>query len=165
MISAASRGFSLFTLLIFCSGSGQLLATPPEKNSLSASRVTLHSPGNQSLAEVVAAITKQTGMELDISGFDETTQTKVDWNDIEFWNALQDLATAVNGRWEMTPKSKMPKLVKATNPQAPKVYVEGPFRIAARDILVRSDLVSGRTFYDLTLEVAWEPADSGVPHR
>jgi hypothetical protein len=155
MFSSLSRHATVITLFFFCSSSGQVLAVARDGGSIAASTVSLS--GNRTLAEIARTITSQTGTELDISSFDGDSNLNVNWNKREFWNALEDLAGLVGGRWEMTPKSKAPKLIKSTNKQAPKAYVDGPFRIAVKDILIRSEFATGRTHYDLTLDVAWEP--------
>jgi hypothetical protein len=122
------------------------LAPPP------ARKVTLG--GNaQPLAALARAIKEQAGIDVDVSALDQTKVIAADYLKVDFWTAIERLAersdsriTTIGGKIALKPGKS----------QAP-THVSGPFRFAAREVIVRSDQEAGTTTYDVTLDVCWEP--------
>jgi hypothetical protein len=107
------------------------------------------------LKDIVAELSKQTGMEVDVSNFDANQKLNVSFDHTEFWKAVDQLAEKVGGRVAVGLDGKI-RITKSTGPRAANV-VDGPFVIIPRAIETRLDLQSGKAAYDLTIDVAWEP--------
>jgi hypothetical protein len=122
------------------------LAPPP------ARKVALGSE-SKPLATLAREIKEQTGIDVDVSTLDQTKAIAADFINVDFWTAIERLAersdsrvTTVGGKVALKPgKSAAP------------ACVSGPFRFAVREVIVRGDLETGSTTYDVTMDVCWEP--------
>jgi hypothetical protein len=130
---------------------GQMATEAP----ISGKKFSLNAP-NSTLRSAVEELARQTGLEVEIGGVDGTTPVKAMFAKVDFWTAVDALA-AQSGSRVVIGQGKSVRLVKATNTIPPCTSVDGPFRIAARTVEARLDLQTGKTLYDLTLELAWEP--------
>lgn len=118
---------------------------------------TVTASGERSAAEVAASITKQTGIEIDVTAIDVKLPIKHSFDKTPFWKAVEILAEQTASRVEISRQAKPVRLIPLGNDPRPPVAVEGPFRIEAKQIDIRIDLSTGKSVYDLTLQVAWEP--------
>lgn len=111
---------------------------------------------DETVKSTLEALAKQTGLEVDFSEIDGSKPIKAAFDKAEFWKVVDAVAEQSGSRVAIGQLGKAVRLVPNTNGTKPIISVDGPFRIAAREIDVRRDLISGNTVYDLTLEVAWE---------
>ena len=135
-----------------------LLAVPCPLMAQSSPRnktVTL-SNDTRPLKAVVADIARQTGLEIDISAMDAELPLRDGANKQPFWTVVDRLAEQVNSRVVIGRQGVPVRLMPSTVKDRPPVSVDGPFRIAATSVDARIDLTTGKTVYDLVLEVAWE---------
>lgn len=121
-----------------------------------AARVaTIESPSGT--AKFVAeSLAKQTGLEVDVSEIDVKRPLRVAFDKAEFWRVVDGLADLTGSRVLIGHMGKPVRLVPRANGQKAIVSVDGPFRISAREMEARRDLLNGSSFHDLTLEIAWE---------
>lgn len=122
--------------------------------SIRARAVTFTS-SDLALQEAAAEIGKQTGMEVDVSALDPKRRVNVSFARAEFWKAVDRLAEQAGGRIAVGSDGKV-RLVKAVGPRLANA-VDGPFIVMPRAVEARLDLLTGKTVYDLTIDVAWEP--------
>jgi hypothetical protein len=98
-------------------------------------------------------IREQTGIEVDVSALDPAAKINLNLQNADFWNAVGQLAevtgshvTTTGGRVALKPGKSL----------AP-VSVRGPFRFTVREVYARIDPETGKSTYEVTLEVCWEP--------
>lgn len=129
--------------------SGAALAQPPWP----ARRVQL---GREPLplAEVLAAISQQSGLRFDLTEADRTAQVPGSTTDRPIWEALDQAATATGHRLIPTQKGSVLKLLKST---ASAASHDGPFRVQVRQVQSRHDFDLGRHVTEIGLNLHWEP--------
>ena len=130
-----------------------LLVVAAAQGSMPAARtVTLAAP-TATVAAIARAIEEQTGTALDVSAADATKVIPASFDRVDFWKAVESVAdrtgthiVSAGGKTALKPgKSAAPS------------FVSGPFRFAAREVLVRGDLGGGPATYDVAVDVCWEP--------
>jgi hypothetical protein len=149
-IASAKCAF-LITLVMGCPVRGQ----KPVDESPIQPRVFTFSAKDLALKNVVSELSKQTGLEIDIGSFDPNQPVSATFERTEFWKAVDALAEKVGGRVSVGHDGKI-RLVKAAGPRVANA-VDGPFIVMPRAVEARLDLQTGKTSYDLTIDVAWEP--------
>lgn len=127
-----------------------------EGKPIPARVATIQMP-NATVRSTIEALAKQTGLEVDITAIAGNKPIRADFNKAEFWKVVDAVAEQSGSQVVIGKLGKAVRLEPAGNGNKPIVSVDGPFRIAAREIEARRDLVTGNTIYDLTLEIAWEP--------
>lgn len=110
------------------------------------------------LSEAVRAIQQQSGQKLDVRGIDPTKPTGSAQTGVPFWTGLETLASAVGGRVETGNQGREIRLVplQAHTPPAPS-SVDEAFRTVVRSLNARRDFDTGRTHYEIGLDLHWEP--------
>jgi hypothetical protein len=143
-----------------------------------APRVATIQSANGTIKFAIESLAKQTGLEVDISAIDARKTFKMAFDKTEFWKIVDSIAELTNSQVIIgrpgpavrlipnPPRFKllvfwngwkpMVRLIPNTSVAKPIVSVDGPFRIAAKEILARRDLVSNDSAYDLYLVIAWE---------
>jgi hypothetical protein len=121
-----------------------------------APRVASIQSANATVKFAIESLARQTGLEVDITAIDGSKRFKPTFDKAEFWKVVDGVAEQSGSRVVIGQLGKAVRLVPNTNGAKPIVSVEGPFRISAREIEARQDLISGNATYDLTLEIAWE---------
>jgi hypothetical protein len=124
-------------------------AIPPSRVSFDTTELTL--------AAALAAIEKQTGLTVTPGDADPARPCPVAAvKGKPFWDVLAGLATATGTRVVVGREGRQISFAKPTG-VGPFVSTDGPFRFTAREVTGRTDLQTGRTAYDLTLDTSWEP--------
>ena len=121
-----------------------------------APRVATIQSSNTTVKTVIAALAKLTGLEVDITAIDGSKSIKAAFKGTEFWKIVDAVAEQSGNRVVIGELGKAVRLVPNMNGARPIASIEGPFRISARAIDIRRDLISGNSVYELTLEIAWE---------
>jgi hypothetical protein len=133
------------------------LAADPPTTTIPPACVTLASDDNATLADVLMAIEKQTGLKVNPGPADLSQPIQLrNVADRPFWEVLDELAAATNTRAVVGQQGREIGLGPPTG-MRPIVSSDGPFRIVAKTMAARTDLDSGRTSYDLVLDIHWEP--------
>ena len=104
-------------------------------------------------AALAKAIKEQTGIDVDVSALDPSKHVTPDFNNVDFWTAVEKFAERTGSRVVTSGGRVALKPGKSLLPS----HVNGPFRFVVRETLARGDLQAGTTTYDVTLEVCWEP--------
>lgn len=130
------------TVCVVCLVAG---ATP----GIPAGRVSVS--GGRTLADAAVQIEKQTGMSLDLSAADAGAACGVMVKDVPFWDAVGRLADATGHR------VRAGKRVALVRGEKQPAAVDGAFRVTAKGVNARADYETGRTGYDVAVELAWEP--------
>lgn len=112
--------------------------------------------GGRPLADIVADLAKQTNIPFDLSGANRQAMGKANLTKLPFWNAVEQLAAETGHRVAPGKKGREVRLVRAVGPQV-KASIDGPFRVAVRQVVARNDFESGTTAYDVSLDIHWEP--------
>jgi len=142
----------LLPLIIFCPLSGPVCA---EEKPITP-RFFSFTKETATTALVAGALAEQTGMEIDISALDHGRSIKTVFVKNSFWEAVDALAEQTGSRVHIGRMGKAVSLSPLNDGVRSPVWRDGPFRIVAKDVDARINLESGKTSYDLTLEVAWE---------
>lgn len=148
------RRFLIVSLLTWMVIPWPLYGQTPAATPIAAKKFTFRAL-NSNVQAVVSELTKQTGLEVDLTGIDGKLPINAAFDNSDFWNVIDLIANQSKSRVVIGRRGKAVSLVKSTRLQAP-VSVDGPFRIAAQAVDSRIDLLSGQRLYDLTLELAWE---------
>ena len=106
-------------------------------------------------ATLAKVIKEQTGIDVDVSALDPSKHVTPDFNNVDFWTAVEKFAEQTGSR-VVTAGGRV-ALKPGKSPTPSPSHVNGPFRFTVRETLVRGDLQAGTTTYDMTLEVCWEP--------
>ncbi|WP_339731375.1 hypothetical protein [uncultured Gimesia sp.] len=134
-------------------------------DSLKASRITL--TGKHSLEQILNAISKQTGNQLDSSKLPEkilNNEIQIDFVKTTFWPAIDDLTHKLplayqingsNGYLQLQPATETPPL---QSKQERQIYYDGPFRIEVAGIERRALIGNaGRELLRATFQIQAEP--------
>jgi hypothetical protein len=108
------------------------------------------------VAGVAEAIARQTGMEVDVTAIDGKKPIAGGLGKLSFWNSVEALAEQAEARVAIGKQGNPVRLLPLGKGVRNPVFVDGPFRVSARQVDARIDLQTGKALYDLTLEVAWE---------
>lgn len=104
-------------------------------------------------AKAARAIREQTTIDVDVSALDAGKAVALDLRDADFWAAVGQLAERTGSKVVTTGGRVALRPGKSLAP----VSVRGPFRFTVREVSARIDPETGRTGYEVTLEVCWEP--------
>ncbi len=115
--------------------------------------VTVHGTRTP-LADLLADVTKQTGIPVDAAGIDGAKPCTVDVERLPFWAAVEQVARAAGGRVAVRAGGK--KVVVEPGRPGPAA-VTGPFRVAVRQVRAVKDFDTGKAYTELALDVHWEP--------
>jgi hypothetical protein len=129
-------------------------AAPPTGPAIPPKTVTLNKP-DAPLAEVLGELRKQTGLSVDAPGLSDNLGP-IQFDRTPFWTAVEQLAAKTGTRIALGKQGREIALVKRTGLPAPS-SVEGPFRVAVKQVQSRTDFEAGKAFTDITLDVHWEP--------
>ncbi len=131
---------------------GQAVAQePPKPAPISSKRVTTTAT-ESTLALAVASITKQSGIDFDLSAVDSSLKVEPIVT-TDFWLAAESLAKQTGTRFGPSAAGK----VKFTKGTAAPSSVDGPFRVSVKQVVAKRDFDTDRSVYDVLLEVSWEP--------
>src|SRR5262249_25471116 len=101
------------------------------------------------VSDVVGALAKQTGLEVDISAINGDLPIQAKFDKPAFWTVVAPLAEQTDSRLAIGKQGKPVSLVPLNGGVRLPVSVDGPFRIAARAVDARLDLHTGKAVYDL----------------
>jgi hypothetical protein len=104
-------------------------------------------------AAVARALRETTSIDVDVSALDAGKTFALDLQNADFWAAVGQLADRTDSKVVTTGGRVALRPGKSLAP----VSVSGPFRFVVRDTYARIDAESGRSGYEVTLEVCWEP--------
>ena len=144
------RGGGLRSALLLAVLAVPLLAAdsgpPPAK------KVTLR--GDQlTPVQAARAIREQTTIDVDVSALEAEKTFALDLRDADFWTAVGQLADRTGSKVVTTGGRIALRPGKSLAP----VSVSGPFRFTVREVYARIDPDIGKSAYEVTLEVCWEP--------
>lgn len=122
-------------------------STPPP-----ARTITLTGPA-VTPEQAARAIREQTGIEIDVAALDSATGVTLDLSKANFWTAVQQLADRTGSRVEVSGGRIALRPGKSLAP----VSVSGPFRFTPREVYARIDPQTGKSAYEVTIGVTWEP--------
>jgi hypothetical protein len=125
-----------------------LAAAPP---AVPPTRVTV--PPGRTLAAAAADIGRATGLRLDVSAADAGAAFPPA-ADLPFWAAVQQAADRTGHRIAVTRQGEQIALVRGAGGPA---SIDGAFRAAARGVTAKADYDTGRTAYEVSLDLHWEP--------
>lgn len=106
--------------------------------------------------ELIDSIAKQAGIAIDRSAVPATAKVAMQI-ELPFWQALQKIADQTACRIAIEGKGDRIVLVKNDGLARPTPSVSGPFRVAVKSISAKTDFETGRSSYDVQLELNWEP--------
>ncbi len=104
-------------------------------------------------AELAKVLKQQTGTDVEVSSLDSTKLLPANFDKVDFWTALESIASSADARIVTTGGKIALKPGRSKSPS----YVAGPFRFTANDVQIRGDVETGASSYSLSLDVAWEP--------
>ena len=149
----AARVFCLPAILLAV---GSAPAADPPPTAIAPKTVTL---ANRSvpLAEMLADIAKQTGIAVTADGVDGTRPVTAGFEGTPFWSALDQLAARTDSQLTLRDRGRNVVLTPRPGRPAPPASSDGPFRVAVRQVVAKTDFDTGRTVYEVGLDVHWEP--------
>lgn len=106
------------------------------------------------LADVLADVSKQTGITVEAAGIDGAKSCTIEFEKQPFWNAMEQLAKQVDGR--VVVRSGGKKVAIEPGASFPSA-VNGPFRVNVRQVRSVKDFDTGQSYTELALDVHWEP--------
>ncbi len=130
-------------------------AAPPAGPAIPPKTFTLSKP-DATLANVLGELHKQTGLTVAAQGSDADAPCPAAFTRTPFWSAVEQVAAGTGTRIALNKQGRAIALVKRPGPPAPS-SVDGPFRVAVRQVQTRTDFDAGQTFTEVTLDVHWEP--------
>jgi hypothetical protein len=105
-------------------------------------------------AAIVKTIKEQTGSDVDVSAL-QAAPIVVDIQSLEYWTALERLASATNSHLAIATVDGRVRLQPGKS--LIKSCVTGPFRLSPRGVIIRGEPASGSSNYSLMLDCTWEP--------
>jgi hypothetical protein len=145
------RGLSLARLTVTFG----LLAVPvlaADPGPPAAKKVTLRDDA-VTAAAAARAIRDQTTIDVDVSALDAGKKVALNLQNADFWPAVGQLAERTGSKIVTTGGRVGLRPGKSLAP----VSVSGPFRFTEREVYARIDPDTGKSTYEVTLEVCWEP--------
>jgi hypothetical protein len=130
-------------------------AAPPGSPAIPPRTLTLSKP-DATPSDVLGELRKQTGLTVDALGLDPNSRFHATFDKTPFWSAVEQVAAETGTRVALGRQGREITLVKRTGPPAPSA-VDGPFRVAVRQVQTRTDFQTGRTVAEVTLDIHWEP--------
>jgi hypothetical protein len=107
---------------------------------------------------VAAEIGRQAGIKIVIPRERSSEKVDLKFEKLPFWEALEKLAQATHCRLSLQDQGKQLALLPLEPGRtAPPVQIAGPFRLEMKQIVGKHDFESGSTYYDVLLELTWEP--------
>ena len=104
-------------------------------------------------AQAAKEIRTHASIEVDVSALDPAKTFALNLRDANFWTAVHQLADATGSKVVTTGGRVALRPGKSEAP----VHVQGPFRFTVREPYARLDPETGKSTYEITLEVCWEP--------
>jgi hypothetical protein len=104
-------------------------------------------------AAAVKIIREAASIEVDVSSLDPMKTFAIDVQNADFWTVVAQLADKTGSKVVTTGGRVALKPGQSLSP----VYVSGPFRFTEREVNARIDPETGKSGYEVTLEVCWEP--------
>jgi hypothetical protein len=130
---------------------GSKPAAPPP---VAAKTVTVKT--SSTLTDILAEVTKQSGLTLDASAVDGTAKVNVNFNNTPFWAAVEAVADQAN--CFVSVAGTKVKLTKRPNGVgAVPSGIDGPFRVVVKRVTAKRDPEQADAEYEIHLEVQWEP--------
>jgi len=117
---------------------------------------TVSANGGRPLADIASDLSKQSNIPFDLSAANRQALVKANLTKLPFWNAVEQLAAETGHRVLPGKKGREVRLVRAVGLQV-KPSIDGPFRVAVRQVIARGDFESGTIAYDVVLDIHWEP--------
>ncbi len=102
-------------------------------------------------AAIAKVILEKAGTQVDVSTLPDKPVT-MGAKQLSFWQAVERLAEATDSRVVTTAGRISLKPGKSLSSSS----LQGPFRFAARDVLIRGDPDTGKSNYTIVLDVTWE---------
>lgn len=131
-------------------------AAQPAKSPIPARTVTIDRQ-NGTLAEVAADLGKQAGIPVELGAGLGKEPCPAKFAGTPFWAALEEVARRTNTRIDHRDGGRVIVLERKEKGDNPVSSVAGPFRTVARMVTAKKYLDIGTTFYDVELELQWEP--------
>jgi hypothetical protein len=129
-------------------------AAPPTGPVVPPKTITLSKP-EATPGDVLAEIRKQTALTVEAPGLGESSGP-IQYDKAPFWTVVEQLAERTSSRIALGKQGREITLVKRNGPPVPS-SVDGPFRVAVRQVQCRKDLESGKSVTEITLDIHWEP--------
>ncbi|MGL6095076.1 MAG: hypothetical protein ACRC7O_04650, partial [Fimbriiglobus sp.] len=139
-------------LLIAAVVAGVAAADPPGR----ITPRTVERPIADALADAVTAVRNQSGLPVEIAADLGKTPCPAAFPAVPAWDALMRIAATTDTRIMLGDHGRRITLAKRPGPAEP-ASVDGPFRVAVRQIRGVADFDTGRAFTELALELHWEP--------
>jgi hypothetical protein len=131
------------------------LAIQPPKSPIGGTIISFRNQ-NATLGNVVATLSKTSGIPISVTPTESNTKCPVTFNAISFWSALEQTARQTGMKIVLIDKgTKVALEPRGMNREVSTV--NGPFRIVAKQVIGRALLDLGVTFHEVYLEVNWEP--------
>jgi len=144
---------AFLTLSLFATVPATAAEPPPP---ITAKPVTL--ARTATAAEIATAVREQTGIAVDVSGVDPAKKIAASFDKTPFWTAVEKLAADTGCRMAVSRGGRDIALAPlSAGASAPPSSVDGPFRVALKEVVARREFDTGRTTYRLQLEATWEP--------
>jgi hypothetical protein len=120
-----------------------------------ASKVTLL--GTFTLEKALAQIAKQTGNVVEDRRTNKSEEKRsIDLNNVPFWQAIDQLARDTDSRLDLYQKDGVLALVDGPYHEQ-TASINGIFRTVAKEISAHKNLDADMGYYQVSLEVTWEP--------
>ena len=129
-----------------------VLALDPAAKAIPASLVSVDAP---TLAQTLIELEKQTGIKVLAGSLDPALRIAMPLRNVPFWSALETIAVNSGSRIVTSKQGKQISFAKKEAEN--RSSIDGAFRFVPKNMAARTDLERGRTYYDLTLDIQWEP--------
>lgn len=118
-----------------------------------AKKVTI-AQSSKTPADIAKDIKEQTGIDVDVATI-EKKPVSVNFQGLDFWQAVERLASETDSRVVISNEGRISL---RPGKSMASTYVSGPFRFSDRGVVTRRDSISGTTFYEISIELTWEPS-------
>jgi hypothetical protein len=114
--------------------------------------------GDMTLDKALDELQKQTDVAIDRTRAETTRTVKLDCDGVPFWAALEQIAKAADHRIAFAEQGRSILLMggEGVAYRELPLSIDGPFRVAVRQVVATQDLENDRTFYDVLLGLHWE---------
>jgi hypothetical protein len=134
--------FALFANTILAAESA-----PPPAHKVTLTGTAVTAP------QAARTIREQSGTEVDVKALDPMRTFALNLQNADFWTAVGQLANKTDSKVVTTGGRVVLRPGKSLAP----VSVHGPFRFIEREVNARIDPDTGKSTYEVTIEVCWEP--------
>jgi len=139
-------------ILVVLFAASPVLALDPAAKAIPASLVSVDAP---TLALTLIELEKQTGIKVSAGSLDPAMPIAMPLRKVPFWSALEAIAANSGSRIVTSKQGK--QIAFAKKEAENRSSIDGAFRFVPKNVSARTDLERGRTYYDLTLDIQWEP--------